>query len=201
MREIPVIFSTSTPSFCDLSTYGQPIKFTWFGEKTPYPVNFLFWVDQSHFHFLVRDENGPGLSHPDAPPFQFHPELWKYDVAEFFLTSADRSRYLEFNLAPNGAWWCSAFTRPREPAPSEPSPIPGVVTSSNQTEHSWEASASIPLAYLKEHFDFGKETTLNATFILKSPAQIFLTASHLSDGDPDFHLPHNFPPIKPISLA
>lgn len=201
MNEIPVIFSQSAPTFKDLSTHAHPIKFTWSGKKIPHTVKFLFWVDQSHFHFLVADENSPGLCHPDSQPSQFQPELWKYDVAEFFLTSSDRSRYLEFNLAPNGAWWSSVFTQPREPGPNEPTPIPRVFTSSNQGESSWQASASIPLAWLEKHLDFGKKTTLNATFILNSPTQIFLTAADLGDGAPDFHRPQFFPPIKPISLA
>jgi len=201
MKEIPVINSRKTPDFSDLKTSGETILKDWAGKKIPLPVKFLFWVSDTHFHFLARDENGRGLSHPDSKPSQYLPELWKYDVAEFFLMSADRSRYLEFNLAPNGAWWSSSFTKPREPAPGEPSPIPDVVTSAERKDRFWQASARIPLSWLHAHFGFGKDSLLNATFILKSPGQIFLTAGDLGEGEPDFHRPDRFPTIKVTSLA
>jgi hypothetical protein len=201
MKEIPVIFSRKTPGFHDLKASGEFILKDWAGKKIPRPVKFLFRIDDTHFHFLVRDENGPGLSHPDSEPSQYQPALWKYDVAEFFLMSADRSRYLEFNLAPNGAWWSSSFTKPRVSAPGEPSPIPDVATSAERTDHFWQASARIPLFWLHAHYGFGKKCLLNATFILKSPGQIFLTAGDLGKGEPDFHRPDRFPTIKVTSLA
>ena len=201
MKAIPVIYSRQSPDFQTLETNGEVITKDWFGNKVPRLVKFLFWVDDTHLHFLARDENGPGLSHPGSKPSEYQSELWKYDVAEFFLMSADRSRYLEFNLAPNGAWWTSAFTKPREAAPGEPSSVPGVVTSAEQGDHFWQAAARIPLPWLHAHYGFGKDTTLNATFILKSPDQILLTAGELGDGEPDFHRPDRFPTIKVTSLA
>ena len=201
MDAIPVIFSPRKPNFLDLIPNGTLVPKTWSGQKVPHPVRYLFWVDDTHFHFLASDENSSGLCHPKSQPSKYQAELWKYDVAEFFLMSADRSRYLEFNLGPNGSWWTSAFSKAREPAPGEPIAIPDVQTSAQQNENSWRAMASIPLSWLKTHYGFGKETTLNATFILKSPKQIFLTAGDLGDGAPNFHRPDRFPTIRAISLA
>lgn len=164
-------------------------------------VKFLFWADESHFHFLASEKGSCGLAHPDARPGKYQAELWRYDVAEFFLQSADRQRYLEFNLSPNGAWWSSAFDAPRQPAPGEPAPVPEVITRAHQDAEGWQAAASLPLAWLQKHYGFGAKTTLNATFILNSPAQIFLTAGDLGPGEPDFHRPRAFPAIERLSLA
>lgn len=201
MNTTPVVFSPRIPSFKDLELHGTLISSTWSGQKVPRPVRYLFWVDNSHLHFLASDENGTGLCHPDSKPSEYHADLWKYDAAEFFLISADRSRYLEFNLGPNGSWWSSAFTSPRQAAPGEPTAIQGVTTSARQDKDRWHAMASIPLPWLNDHYGFGKETALNATFILKSPQQIFLTGGNLGKGEPDFHRPDRFPTIKAISLA
>ena len=200
MDALPVIFSQKRPSFEDLTTHGEIIATTWAGQKIAHAVRYLFWVSDTHLHFLAGEENGPALSHPESSPSQFKADLWKYDVAEFFLRSADHSRYLEFNLAPNGAWWSSAFISPRQTAPGEPTPIPGVTTSAQHDADSWQAMASIPLPWLQDHYGFGEKTTLNATFILNSPQQIFLTAGNLGGGEPDFHRPDHFPELRASRL-
>ncbi len=201
MNSIPVVFAEKPPEFSDLQTHGSLISRAWSGEKVPNPVRYLFWVDQSHFHFLASDENSSGLCHPKSLTSKYQAELWKYDVAEFFLKSSESSRYLEFNLGPNGSWWTSAFSKARTPAKGEPTPVPNVVTSAQQKKDSWQAMASIPLPWLETHYGFGKETTLNATFIVKSPKQIFLTAGDLGEGKPNFHRPDRFPTIRAVSLT
>ncbi|MDP7495091.1 MAG: hypothetical protein QGI77_01610, partial [Roseibacillus sp.] len=55
-----------------------------------------------------------------------------------------------------------------------------------------QARADLPLAWLKEHLHFGSDTRMNATFILNSPVQQFLTAVCLGDGEPDFHRPDRY---------
>lgn len=201
MNTIPVVFNNRPPALIDLDIHGTLISTDWSGKKVPKPVKYLFWVDKDHFYFLAKDENGPGLSHPECQPHQYHAELWKYDVAEFFLRSADGSRYLEFNLAPNGSWWTSSFSSPRQFAPGEPAPVPDVVTSTRQDDDSWSAMAGLSLQWLNKNYDFGETSRLNATFILRSPEQIFLTAGNLGPGEPDFHRPEHFPVIKATSLA
>lgn len=155
MNSIPVIFADKTPHFSDLERQGIQIRNTWHGKKLPRKILALFWVTHSHFHFLTKNENGPGLCHPSSHPSKFQAELWKYDLAEFFLKSAAQQSYLEFNLAPNGSWWSSSFSKAREPAPGEPSEIPGVQTTAQQHKTFWQASASIPLSWLQVHHGFG----------------------------------------------
>jgi hypothetical protein len=201
VERIPVIFAEVTPTFHELQHHGVIPLTDWSGSKITKLSKFLFWIDQTHFHFLASQEGTPGLHHPDSRPGQYQAELWKYDVAEFFLLSSDKSRYLEFNLAPNGGWWSSAFSAPLIPAPGEPLPIPDVKTSAEVNSDGWRARASIPLSWLKKHYGFSKSTFLNACFILNSPDQIFVSAGNLGDGDPDYHRPKHFPPLDPVTLA
>jgi hypothetical protein len=46
-----------------------------------------------------------------------------------------------------------------------------------------------------EHLGSGPRIRLNATFIIDSPQQRFLTATDLGAGTPDFHQPERFPVI------
>ncbi len=200
MNSISVIFAAHAPDFSTLQAHGTPISRNWSGEIRPRTARVLFWVDLTHFHFLASDENSSGLCHPMSLPSKYQAELWKYDVAEFFLKSVNQPNYLEFNLAPNGSWWSCAFSEIRKPSPGQPAAIPDIQTSAQQNENSWQASAKIPLPWLQTHYGFGKKSLLNATFIANSPAQEFLSLADLGGGDPDFHRPDRFPPVRPVSL-
>lgn len=201
MEKIPVIFAEVPPTFEELQSHGVVLLTDWSGSKITKLSKFLFWIDPTHFHFLASQEGTAGMNHPDSRPGQYQAELWKYDVAEFFMLSSDKSRYLEFNLAPNGGWWSSAFSSPLIPALGEPSPVPDVDTSAEVTNNGWQARARIPLLWLQENYGFSKSTFLNACFILNSPDQIFVSAGNLGNGDPDYHRPKQFPPLDPVTLA
>lgn len=201
VEQVAVIFAEETPTFFELERHGVILLTDWSGSKITNFPKFLFWIDQTHFHFLVSQEGTPGLNHPDSRSGHYQSELWKYDVAEFFLLSSDKNRYLEFNLAPNGGWWSSGFCAPSIPAPGEPLPIPNVQTSGEVNRDGWRARASIPLSWLQKNYGFSKSTCLNACFILNSPDQIFVSAGNLGDGNPDYHRPKQFPPLDPITLA
>jgi hypothetical protein len=60
---------------------------------------------------------------------------------------------------------------------------------------------ALPLDLLKARLDFGPETRANVTFILETPAQRFLTAAPLGQGEPDFHRPRLFPQVAFVPLA
>lgn len=175
----------------DLAMFG--VDKDWYGESLSHAVAFGFVMDQKNLWFVAARQKAPQI-HPDARPGAFQAELWKHDVAEFFISDPSTGRYLEFNLAPNGAWWSAEFTAPRIRAQAEDIPFPGVATFADMAvDGSWMAAAALPLDKLKEHLNFGVDSHLNATFIVDSPEQKFLTAAKLSDGEPDFHLPASFP--------
>ncbi|RYD48822.1 MAG: hypothetical protein EOP83_25990 [Verrucomicrobiaceae bacterium] len=125
------------------------------------------------------------------------PELWKYDVAELFLTDPTSGRYFEFNLSPNAAWWSCEFTAPRQRAEETDIAFPDVTTYAELApDGGWVAAMSIPLDLLEARLNFGETTKLNVTFILDSPEQRFLSVANLGEGEPDFHRPERFSPVK-----
>lgn len=189
------------PSEADFKKFQTLIPVDWHGRPIQNPPSFLFWLDEDSLHFLARQEGGPGTPHPEGKPGEFRPELWKYDVAEFFLGTPDGRAYLEFNLSPEGAWWSCLFEERLVPGPTQPAPIPGVQAEGRRATSFWEAAARIPRAWLEKRFPTDGDLTLNATFILETPEQIFASAADLGEGQPDFHRPGQFPGVKLISPA
>ena len=203
MTSIRIIKASRSPNFRDLETLSQGLHTDWFGAPLTPPVRLLFWISEERLHFLIQAPMGPGLSHPEGQPSQYHAELWNYDVAEFFIADPNSGRYLEFNLAPNGAWWSCGFSAPRQASPGEPSALPNVETRTHQVSDSWFAQASLPLPWLREHYHFGASSKMNACFILGSPRQVFVTAAPPPPNEdaPDFHRPEKFLSGEFISLA
>ena len=179
----------------DLALFG--IQNDWYGRPLDVPAAFGLAIDHGSFWFVASCRK-PALLHPDARPGKFTPELWKYDVAEFFLSHPASGRYLEFNLAPNGAWWSAEFTAPHVRAHEDDLEIPSVKTYAELApDGSWLTAASIPLELLEARFGFGPESRMNVTFILDSPEQKFLTATPAPEGtEPDFHHPDLFQNIQ-----
>ena len=178
----------------DLGLFG--LNKDWYGEELETPAAFGMAIDHGSFWF-VATRRAPAMLHPKARPDQFTPELWKYDCAEFFLSHPASGRYLEFNLAANGAWWSAEFTAPRVRAHEEDLPVPGVKTYGELSpDGSWLSAASIPLDVLQARFDFGPETRMNVAFIIDSPEQKFLSAVPAAEGEPDFHRPDLFKQVK-----
>ncbi|MBK1831147.1 hypothetical protein JIN77_10445 [Verrucomicrobiaceae bacterium R5-34] len=178
----------------DLGLFG--LEKDWYGEKLTTPAGFGLAMDDSHLWF-VTTRREPAALHPKARPGEFTPELWKYDTAELFISHPPSGRYLELNLASNGAWWSAEFTAPRVRASEEEIPVPGLHTFGELSpDGSWLAAAAIPLDVLRARLDFGPESAMNVTFIVDSPEQKFLTAAPALEGEPDFHRPELFQPVR-----
>ena len=178
-----------------LESHYSTLSSDWFEQSINPPVQFLFVLDRDHFHFFAS-RNSPALIHPESEVGKFQAELWKYDVAEFFLRSPNSNHYLEFNLAPNGGWWSCLFKEALVPQEETNTPLPGVIATGQSSSAGWKAHARIPLSFLIDHLDFSPESKLNATFILNSPEQIFLTAGAPAPGKPNFHRPTDFPGLR-----
>lgn len=178
----------------DIALFG--LEKDWYGKTLDVPAAFGLAMDHGSFWF-VATRRQPAQIHPKARPGEFTPELWKYDVAEFFLSDPVSGRYLEFNVAPNGAWWSAEFTAARVRDSEEDIEMPGVKTfSSLAPDGTWVAAASIPLDVLKARFNFGPESRMSVGFIVGSPDQQFLTSSPAAEGEPDFHRPDLFQQVK-----
>lgn len=153
--------------------------------------------------WFVAHHRAPAVAHPQARPGGFLPELWQYDVAELFLADPVSGRYLEFNLAPNAAWWCCEFTAPRVRADAAEIAFPDVRTWADLApDGSWVATMAIPLDVLRARISFGEGSRANVCMVLGTPEQRFLTASHQpGGGEPDFHQPEKFPQVDFQQLA
>ncbi len=167
----------------------------WYGELLDKPLTFSLAVDHDHLWFIACHES-PAMIHPAARPGEFQPELWKHDVAEFFLLDTTTGRYLEFNLAPNGAWWSAFFTAPRVRENTEDKQLEGVATYADlSTNGSWMTAAALPLKMLRQELNFGDKSMMNVTFIVNSPKQQFVSATKLHSEEPDYHRPNEFKKI------
>lgn len=178
----------------DLPLFG--ITHDWGGKSADPPAAWSLAKDPKHLWF-VAGHSKPAQLHPKARPGLFLAELWKYDVAELFLADPHRGTYLEFNLAPNGAWWNAEFASPRVRREKTDVPMPQVATYAELSpDGGWLAAIAIPLESLQAQLDFGESTTANVSFILGSPDQRFLSATDLGAGEPDFHRPERFANLR-----
>ena len=178
----------------DMNLFG--IESDWHGEKFAKPITFGLAVDKDYLWFVAGHQQ-PASIHPGAKPGAFQAELWKHDLAEFFLFDPTTGKYLEFNLAPNGAWWSAMFTGPRVRENEEEVPFEEVATYADLAPHgSWMTAAAIPLKHLRSQLNFGDASQMNVTFIVNSPDQKFATAADLGKGEPDFHQPDKFKKVN-----
>lgn len=164
------------------------------------PASYAVVIDPRYLWFIANHRRAASI-HPQARPGLFQSELWKYDVAELFLTDPTSGRYFEFNLAPNGAWWSCEFTGARIRAEEVDIAMPEVATFSDMAaDGSWIAAMAIPLDLLQARLNFGPETRMNVAMILESPAQKLMSATDLGGGVPDFHQPSRFSEITFLPL-
>ena len=174
----------------------QGLERDWEGEAVTPPAMFALAADASRLWFVAACA-APAVMHPAVRPGAFQAGLWKHDVAELFLADPASGRYLEVNLAANGAWWSCGFSAPRKRASEDERPWPGVETHADWAPGGgWVAALALPLEPLREWLGFGCATTANVAFILGSPAQRFLTAADLGPGEPDFHRPARFSALR-----
>ncbi len=168
----------------------QQLDHEWYGQPVPPACEFRFTLTADALVFAAR-RAAPALLHPEACCGAFREHLWKYDTAEFFIATMDGSRYMEFNLAPNGAWWAAAFTGPRVVNEAVPALPQGVSATGRAGAGGWECEASLPLSWLAlMGIEPGKAPCrVAAAAILESPAQLFLTTATDLSGAPDFHRP------------
>ncbi|MCW1921908.1 hypothetical protein OKA05_05050 [Luteolibacter arcticus] len=178
----------------DVPLFG--ISKDWYGAEVAPQAAFCVAVDPRSLWFVASHPK-PAKLHPAARPARFVPELWKYDVAELFLTDPTSGRYFEFNLSPNAAWWSCEFTAPRQRAEETDIAFPDVATFAELApDGGWVAAMAISREVLEARLNFGETTKLNVTFILGSPEQRFLSAVNLGEGEADFHRPERFSTVK-----
>ena len=122
--------------------------------------------------------------------------LWRYDCGELWLASPETGRYIELNLAPNGAWWSMVFRVARQRdlncAP------PACVTESQIREEQWEASLRISWSEINRCLGDKGIPTANVTLVLGGcpdgdvPPENLHSIVDLRGERPDFHRPQDW---------
>lgn len=175
---------------------GQPfheIGQEWYGRSVNPPYRYRLTLTAAGLLFEAERAEAAAV-HPDAKPGGFQEELWRYDVAEFFIANADTGRYLEMNLSPNGAWWGRMFSAPRVPDDSVGSLLRVEYAQGCATPAGWKASLLLPadvLAALGLPFDRWR---VAVCAVLEAPEYIYLTTAAPCDTQPDFHRPDLWSP-------
>lgn len=183
----------------DLDVPLLAINQDWYGAVAEPQACYSLIQDQQQLWFVASHRKS-AVIHPKAKPGVFREELWKYDVAELFI-SHEGGRYFEFNLSPNAAWWSCEFVSPRQRAEEMEIAMPDVQTYAEiASDGSWLAAMSLPLDLLKARLDFGEHSKANVTMILDSPKQRFFSVVALPGAQPDFHQPEAFSNVRFVAL-
>ncbi len=178
----------------DVAMFG--LTQSWEGDVSEAPLIYGLIVDHDRLWF-VASHSEAAVVHPDAAAGSFQRDLWKYDCVELFISDAKTGRYLEVNLAANGAWWSAEFKGSRRRVNAKEKPFPSVeVFADTAIEGGWVAAISLPLDHLKCKFGMDKTTCMNVTAITGSPNQTFYSANSLAGEEPDFHQPEQFSTMK-----
>ena len=122
------------------------------------------------------------LSPPLAAEGAFYEGLWAAEVAELFIQVED-GHYLEFNLAPNGAWWACEFSASRVRTNLD-------LKRCGQGQKLGPNRSALDIS-LQE---LGKVQSYNLTAISGTVDQRFYTFADLPGKEPDFHQPDHFLP-------
>ena len=187
---LPVQAPTDRPRFHTITT-------DWSGTHLEAQPSFRVVLAPGEFIELLVTARKTPSSMIGSACGEFHEGLWQHDCAELFLANPETGHYIEFNLAPNGAWWSCLFEAPRGRALVENFPLPGVTTEALEGIAHWEARLRVPLASLPE--SIGSDPVRwrgNTTFCLgNAPRQKFATFAAPAPGQPDFHRPQDWLPL------
>ena len=144
-------------------------------------------------HVGFRIEGKPNIC-PGSKPGDFREGLWSYDVVEVFLADSQSTRYEEFNFAPNGAWWWSAFSdyRVRDSSGGINRPQPEIVCGSDSI--GWFVTVSINFVELQVDFRANSGERMNVCAIIGGlGVREHFSAASLDLQKPDFHRTEHFP--------
>ena len=141
---------------------------------------------------------GPQFFCLDVGPSDFHEGLWRYDCGELWLGNPENGRYLELNLAPNGAFWSCVFTLPRLRDSETRSPL--CLTRAMTDMEGWFSTITISRTEVERCLGTSENLIGNVTLILcgcpdvDAPLQNLHSMAEL--GAIDFHRPQDWVPLS-----
>ncbi|MGV3614384.1 MAG: hypothetical protein ACO1SV_03520 [Fimbriimonas sp.] len=193
-------FTDRVPEIDELAEGGWELA-TDIGGK-PGEVPYRVWLGRTadEIWMAVRAEK-PAFCHRSVAPGAWHFGLWHFDCAELFLLCSATGRYLEVNLAPNGAYWAGAFVRARHRDESVDARAWGVKTTGEIAAERWAATIAMPWAAVVEALG-GEPDRGNVTAILGGcpdedvPPENLRSVVPMNPAAPDFHVPDRYVPLS-----
>jgi hypothetical protein len=160
------------------------------------PASYALTHNEAELQIEFRVETTPHVC-PEAAAGEFYEGLWRFDCGELWLASPVTGRYIEFNLAPNGAWWACVFSAARVRDLGTAPPI--VTTQGRFAAEGWTASLSVAWADIRRCLQDEAEPNANLTLVVggcpdeNAPLENLHTVCPLSEVD--FHRPQDWQPL------
>jgi hypothetical protein len=136
----------------------------------------------------------------EASEGEFFEGLWKFDCGELWLHDPKSGRYIELNLAPNGAWWSCVFESARRR--DRESHSPRCITSSVIEDEFWQASLSISYAEIERCLGTTENLRVNVTLVVGGCPDLDVPLENLHSIAPiaevDFHRPQDWLPMLEV---
>ena len=169
------------------STRSQ-ISADWYGKAPPGPIKWALIIDDQSIGFC-GEVAGKATFDSALQCGECVEGLWEKDCIEFFLLNPSSGSYVEFNLGPQGAWWCCYLESYRKRATKQFRPV--VKCESELLADKWYAAMVIS----REHFPipFDANTLIEVTCISSGR---FYSTNPPSGKEPDFHLRECFLPYR-----
>jgi hypothetical protein len=141
---------------------------------------------------------GPPFFCLEVGPSDFHEGLWRFDCGELWLCNPENGRYLELNLAPNGAFWSCVFALPRLRDGDIKSPL--CLTRSITDMEGWFSTLTISRSEIERSLGTFDGLIGNVTLILGGCPDVDAPLENLHSAVPlgavDFHRPQDWVPLS-----
>lgn len=145
-------------------------------------------------HFAVQSQ---AFFNQEVNEGDFYEGLWKYDCGELWLHDTTSGRYIEFNLAPNGAWWSCVFESARKRDSECKSPR--CITGGTVEEGFWQSSLSVTYAEIARCLGNTEGLRGNVTLVVGGCPDLEVPLDNLHSIAPlaavDFHRPQDWLPL------
>lgn len=167
----------------------------WYGQEVSPAFGFRFELGETLRFEAWRA--APAVIHPGARAGVFQEELWRYDVVEYFISTAAADRYMELNLCANGAWWAAGFSEPRKPLEGFDGRALGIKTCGEESlpGGGWRCRAELPVETLRRWgWEPAESRMAAAAVICREGRYTYLTTCEQRQGKPDFHRPWDWEP-------
>ncbi len=126
--------------------------------------------------------------------------LWRADCGELWLYSPSTGRYIEINVAPNGAWWACVFSAPR--LRDEECERPKCDTTRADSKSGWLSTIYVSWDEIRRCLQSTEDLHANVTLILDGCPDVDPPLENLHSavklGAVDFHRPHEWVPLADL---